>query len=130
MNNPDVVEVTAEDREAMIAFEALSAIPLAPRFAEEIRSGIHDKMARLQLIARHRIAAHESALRQELEDAWTNAADWQRRFDDLAQQAERMAETLAQCSTWLDGFDHTLGGLARQVLATYRAGYLKDESNG
>lgn len=66
MNNPDVVEVTAEDREAMIAYEALTAIPLATQFASAIRCGTHDNMPRLQLIARQRIAA-EQRLREQVE---------------------------------------------------------------
>lgn len=57
--------VTEADREAMIAYEALSAVPLAPSFVEEIRAGQHDTMARVQAIQRHRLA-HQSADATEL----------------------------------------------------------------
>ncbi|KQM18415.1 hypothetical protein [Novosphingobium sp. Leaf2] len=59
----EIVGVTEGDRRAMIAYESLSAIPLSPGFIAEILEGRHDGIGRIQLIARHRLAALEDAAR-------------------------------------------------------------------
>lgn len=70
------IEVTRADREAFVAYERLSSIPIAPSYAGEVLRGAWDSDRRILALARHRIAS-ETTLRSRvavLEGALREAA--------------------------------------------------------
>lgn len=110
MTDHNELPVTGEDREAMVAYEKLSSIPLSPEFAKAILNGEHDGCARVQAFARHAEQARLKERERAAGIADKRATEWRASIVGgtvgYAFKAEQHAAELDDIAAAIRSVDH------------------------